>query len=132
MLYLGKGRKTKMSDEQVKEIIELRRKGTSINRIAKMFNVNRGTIYWYTDPEFRAKAREKIKDDYKKKKADPEYIKEQKKLRHERYLKIKNEWLSMTDEQKKARLLKQINLMFNVGDKMLSDYRIEKIMKGGK
>lgn len=131
-MYLTKGRKTKMTDEQVKEIISLRASGHSINRIAKMFKVNRGTIYWYTDPNFRAKAREKIREDYAKRKTDPKYMSEQRKLRHERYLKVKSEWNTLSDEQKRERLLKQVDILLNVGRKKLSDYRIEKIMKGGK
>ena len=131
-MYLTKGRKTKMTDEQVKEIISLRASGHSINRIAKMFKVNRGTIYWYTDPNFRAKAREKIREDYAKRKTDPKYISEQRKLRHERYLKIREQWLALSDEEKRERLLKQVDVLLNVGNKRLSDYRIEKIMKGDK
>ena len=131
-MYLTKGRKTKMTDEQVKEIISLRASGHSINRIAKMFKVNRGTIYWYTDPNFRAKAREKIREDYAKRKADPKYTSEQRKLRHERYLKVREQWLALSDEEKRERLLKQVEVLLNVGRKKLSDYRIEKIMKGGK
>lgn len=121
-----------MTDEQVKEIISLRASGHSINRIAKMFKVNRGTIYWYTDPNFRAKAREKIREDYAKRKADPTYISEQRKLRHERYLKVREQWLALSDEEKRERLLKQVDVLLNVGNKKLSDYRIEKIMKGDK
>lgn len=131
-MYLTKGRQTKMTDSQVREIIELRASGHSINRIAKMFKVNRGTIYWYTDPNFRAKARTKIKEDYAKKKTDPQYVSEQKKARHERYMKVKSEWNTLSDEQKRERLLKQVDVLLNVGKKKLSDYRIEKIMKGEK
>lgn len=131
-MYLTKGRKTKMTDTQVKEIIKLRASGHSINHIAKVFNVNRGTIYWYTDPKYRAKAREKIKEDYKRKKADPQYTSEQRKLRHKRYMKTKNEWLTLSDEQKRERLMKQVELLLDIGKKKLSDYRIDKIMEGEK
>lgn len=131
-MYLTKGRQTKMTDEQVKEIIRLRTSGHSINSIAKMFKVNRGTIYWYTDPKFREKAREKIREDYAKRKTDPKYISEQRKLRHERYIKVREQWLALSDEQKRERLLKQVDVLLNVGGKKLSDYRIEKIMKGDR
>ena len=127
-MYLTQGRKTKMTDDQVRRIIDLRANGESINHLAKMFKVNRGTIYWYTDQNFRAKARAKIKEDYAKKKTDSQYISEQRKKRHERYIKVKSQWLALSDEQKRERLLRQVDVLLSVGNKKLSDYRIEKII----
>ena len=52
---IGKERdkRRKLTDDQIQEIIRLRNSGIAIRKLARMFHVDRNTIKWHTDPEYR-------------------------------------------------------------------------------
>jgi len=54
-------RKTKLTEKQIQEIRELKAKGWSIRALARRFGVDRNTIKYWTNEEFRRKMIEKLK-----------------------------------------------------------------------
>ncbi len=54
-------RNTKLTEEQIKEIKELRKKGLGYKRIASKFKVHKNVIRYYCDEEYRKKQIERLK-----------------------------------------------------------------------
>lgn len=133
MVYLYKERKNKLSDETIREIIKLRKGGETILNLARKFGVNRGTIQWYTDANFREKTRERNREFYRRYKNDATFLKEQRERKRLAYLKRKQELEQLSPEEKAQVITRQLErALSKTGNKKFAEERIEKIMKGGK
>jgi len=62
-LRVGKERDKRrvLTDAQIEKIIFLRNSGVSIRKLAKMFKVDRNTIKWHTDANFKRRYYEKVR-----------------------------------------------------------------------
>lgn len=58
-------RRRKLTDEQKAEIIRLRDEGWSLMKLAKEFEVSKATILCIVNPEFKAKRKKYIKDNWR-------------------------------------------------------------------
>ena len=58
-------RRRKLTDKQKAEIIRLRDEGWSLMKIAKQFEVSKATILCIVNPEFKAKRKKYIKDNWR-------------------------------------------------------------------